>query len=158
MERDTMRNGHLILTAAILALLFFSPAYAQDAEAGMITLGDENDLRSGGGEDGQFPEGTERCGGSRTHHAHDYPPPGCAFKENPHFTTMVGGAPNESGAPCQERAKGCNNCYECCDKQKNEALKCHCLERRCRDSQTEIRRQCRHACFGQHLDGCTENP
>ena len=37
MERDTMRNGHLILTAAILALLFFSPAYAQDAEAGMIT-------------------------------------------------------------------------------------------------------------------------
>lgn len=152
-----MRKGHFILVTAILALLFFSPTYAQDSDTNTITFGDENGLMSGGG-DTQFPEGTNRCGGSRTHHAHDYPPPGCAKNENPHFTTELGGQANDSGAPCQERAKGCDNCYDCCGKQKNEALKCHCFENRCRDAQDEVYRTCRHSCFGQHLDTCTQNP
>lgn len=71
-------RGHrrdLILLAAFLALLAFSPAHAQGTktDSSTITSGDENGLMSGGGEDGQFPEGTTNCEGSRHHHAHDYP-------------------------------------------------------------------------------------
>jgi hypothetical protein len=158
MERSTMRNGHFILAAAILGLLAFSPTYAQDSATGTIVSGDENGLMSGGGEGGQFPEGTDQCSGSRNHHAHDYPPPGCARRENPHFTTELGGAANDSGAPCQERAKGCDSCYDCCDKQRSEALICHCFEQRCKDLQPEVHRTCRQSCFGQHLDDCNAMP
>lgn len=145
-----MRVG--LYSIVVVTLLLLAPVViAQD-----LTLDDGTDaLMAGGGEDGgQFPDGTDRCVGDRYHHAHDYPLPGCVLRNNPHYATTVGG-----GAPCQERAKLCESCYDCCSKQQEEAVACHCYgSGPCESASRDVERTCRQACFGHFLDDCTSEP
>lgn len=145
---------HVLLLVVCLAFVTIAtPALAQDSGIGIAAPGEEEALQSGGEAGTQFPEGTTNCSGDRNHHAHGDPANPCVRKNNPHFATKLGG-----GAPCAERAKHCNACYNCCGLQRTESERCHCFESRCRDALREVQRTCYHSCVGQWIETCGPVP
>lgn len=147
-----MCRDQIILATAILALVFLSPVSAQESGTGSITVGQENGVISGGG-DGQFPEGTSNCSGSRFHHAHDYPTRfSCSKVVNPHYSTTKG------SDPCTQRSKTDCGCEDCCRKQTSEAKTCFCAgNKSCKSLADYAETTCKGNCLSTYLDTC-DNP
>ena len=138
------------LSTALGILILFSVAPASAQEAVVVDQGGQTDMNTGGD---QFPEGTQNCGGSRRHHAHDYPGRlTCSKFVNPHYSTTKG------SEPCTRRSKDECGCEDCCRKQTAETKTCFCMgSKQCKAGADYTENVCNGTCLAEYLDRCPDD-
>lgn len=111
-----------------------------------------------------WPPLTQGCSGDIDHHPHAWSHFQCHHEQNPEYPTDIDVNPSTPEFEgCPQRARNCNACYNCCNRQANEAIVCRCNllpvgREVCRRGVGLEKTACRQICFGYYEGTCEIGP